>query len=129
MGQPAKRKLGAVRGSARAAAAAVTDGMTVRWVFGSTVPTSPASGSPRVTRRRPDKVFIASVWEGLELDPEFGPLGANGFKAQLVEAHRRGLLRSSRADLVAAMAPADVAASETRHQNATYHFIERGGTG
>jgi hypothetical protein len=74
----------------------------------------------------PNKVFIASVWEALASDAEIAALGEPGFKQLLAEAHRRGLLVLSRADLVAAMDPRDVAASETRHHNATYHFIQRG---
>jgi hypothetical protein len=45
----------------------------------------------------------------------------------LVAAHPRGDLTLTRADLVAAMDPKDVAASETRHLNATYHFIQDSG--
>jgi hypothetical protein len=72
----------------------------------------------------PDKVFIASVWETLKNDPDVSPLGEQGFKHALVEAHRTGALVLSRADLIAAMDPRDVAASETQHLNATYHFIQ-----
>jgi hypothetical protein len=85
-----------------------------------------ASVGPGARCFGPNKVFIASVWEALARDPELGALGEAGFKAALVEAHRRGAITLSRADLVAAMSPSDVAASETRHQNATYHFIVRG---
>jgi hypothetical protein len=74
----------------------------------------------------PDKIFIASVWECLAADPELSSLGEGGFKALLVEAHRQGLVDLTRADLVAAMDARDVAASETRHGNATYHFIMKG---
>src|SRR5690606_35612296 len=85
-----------------------------------------AARAPSARRFGPDKVFIASVWESLARDPELCGLGEAGFKDLLVEAHRRGLVDLSRADLVAAMDPRDVAASETRHRNATYHFIARG---
>jgi hypothetical protein len=85
-----------------------------------------AAREPKARRFGPDKVFIASVWESLARDPELRPLGEAGFKHLLVEAHRRGLLALSRADMVAAMDPEDVAASETRHLSATYHFIARG---
>ena len=73
-----------------------------------------------------NKVFIGSVWQALRADSEIGQLGEAGFKRRLVEAHRRGALVLGRADLVAAMDPHDVRASETRHQDATYHFIHRG---
>lgn len=130
---------------------AVADALTARWLFDehAATPIAPAlSGAPslsdsafvaravaKIARAArapsarpfgPNKVFIASVWESLASDPELCPLGADGFKALLVEAHHRGLLDLSRADLVAAMDPRDVAASETRHRNATYHFIARG---
>jgi hypothetical protein len=72
----------------------------------------------------PNKVFIASAWELLRNDPEIRALGEQGFKQALVDAHRTGALILAGADLVAAMDPKDVAASETRHLNASYHFIE-----
>lgn len=85
-----------------------------------------AAASPSARPFGPNKVFIASVWESLAADPELHSLDEAGFKALLLDAHRGGLLALSRADLVAAMDPRDVAASETRHGNATYHFIVRG---
>jgi hypothetical protein len=85
-----------------------------------------ASAGAGVRRYGPEKVFIASVWEALAGDAEIAALGEQGFKDALAEAHRRGLVTLSRADLVAAMDPRDVAASEIRHHNATYHFIQRG---
>lgn len=68
------------------------------------------------------KVFIAHVFRQL------GATGAAGadldaFKARLVSAHRSGLLSLSRADLVEAMAPEDVDASEARYLSATFHFV------
>jgi hypothetical protein len=85
-----------------------------------------ASAGPGARCFGANKVFIASVWESLARDPELSALGEAGFKAALVEAHRRGAILLSGADLVAAMPASDVTASETRHQNATYHFIVRG---
>jgi hypothetical protein len=79
-----------------------------------------------VRRYGDDKVFIGSVWQALASDPELSGLGEREFKRLLVEAHRRGSLVLARADLVAAMNPEDVRASETTHLNATYHFIQRG---
>jgi hypothetical protein len=81
---------------------------------------------PQARRYGDDKVFIGSVWQALRADTEIAKLGEAGFKQRLVEAHRRGALVLGRADLVSAMDPRDVRASETRHQNATYHFIHRG---
>ena len=74
-----------------------------------------------------NKVFISSVWQTLRGDPDVQPLGEAGFKRLLVEAHQRGDLKLSRADLISAMDPADVAASEIQHLNATYHFIQTPG--
>ncbi|MET0411791.1 MAG: hypothetical protein ABW217_10880 [Polyangiaceae bacterium] len=85
-----------------------------------------ASAGAGVRQYGPEKVFIASVWEVLAGDAEIAALGEQGFKDVLAEAHRRGLVTLSRADLVTAMDPRDVAASEIRHHNATYHFIQRG---
>ncbi len=50
------------------------------------------------------------------------------FKAKLVEAHRSGLLRLSRADLTPAMAPEVVADSEVPYLNAVFHFVDLEGT-
>jgi hypothetical protein len=85
-----------------------------------------AADGPQARRYGDHKVFIGSVWQALRTDPEIAKLGESGFKCRLVEAHRRGALVLGRADLVAAMDPGDVRASETRHQDATYHFIHRG---
>jgi hypothetical protein len=86
-----------------------------------------AARSPGAKRFGDNKAFIASVWRCLSADPDLEPLGEDGFKRLLVEAHQRGDIALSRADLVAAMDPEDVRASETQHLNATYHFIQIGG--
>jgi hypothetical protein len=83
-----------------------------------------AAHGPAARRFGPNKVFIASVWEALCRDPEVSALGEGGFKRALAEAHREGSLVLARADLVAAMDPRDVMASEVQHLNATYHFIQ-----
>jgi hypothetical protein len=85
-----------------------------------------AADSPEARHFGPEKVFIGSVWQALAAEPDMARLGENGFKRLLVEAHRQGSLVLAAADLVAAMDPLDVRSSETRHQNATYHFIQRG---
>lgn len=85
-----------------------------------------AANGPGARQFGPNKVFIGSVWRALAGDPEIAGLGEAGFKSQLAEAHRRGLLKLGRADLVAAMDPGELSASEIIHQNATYHFILRG---
>lgn len=71
------------------------------------------------------KVFISSVWRALRTLPSWSELDLDEFKARLVLAHRRRELVLARADLVAAMDPALVAASETRTDGATFHFIVR----
>jgi hypothetical protein len=85
-----------------------------------------AADSSQVRSFGPDKAFIGSVWQALASDPDIRCLGEGEFKRLLVEAHRRGALLLERADLVAAMDPGDVRASEITDQNATYHFIHRG---
>ncbi len=65
-----------------------------------------------------DKVFISHVHrqlaDGTSLD---------AFKQRLVEANTAGLVQLARADLVAAMDPADVRASEVKYLTAEFHFI------
>lgn len=139
-------------GATSGSPAAVLEALTSRWLTGPTElppaqprPTQPQPSAPedgplrhfalRVRRAAdssqvrsfgPDKAFIGSVWQALASDPEFVGLGEREFKRLLVEAHRRGALVLGRADLVAAMDPGDVRASEITDQNATYHFIHRG---
>jgi hypothetical protein len=67
-----------------------------------------------------DKVFIWHVMRHLGVNDEVA------FKQRLIDAHRARLLTLSRADLVDAMDPQDVARSETRYSNATYHFVRLG---
>lgn len=88
-----------------------------------------AARAPGTSRFGEGKAFIGSVWQRLSTDPDVCELGETGFKRLLVEAHQRGELTLSRADLVSAMDPKDVATSETRHLNATYHFIQINGDG
>jgi hypothetical protein len=66
------------------------------------------------------KVFIAVVHAMLGGDDA---IVNSEFKRQLFAAHRAGLLQLARADLVAAMDPAAVAASETQVDGATFHFV------
>jgi len=69
------------------------------------------------------KVFVSAVWDQLRRDPRWSGLGLAGFKADLVAAHRAGQLLLARADLVAAMDPALVAASEIAVDGASFHFV------
>lgn len=68
-----------------------------------------------------DKIFISHVWRSLQ--SQLQGLDEQTFKNRLVEANRARFLSLSRADLVEAMDPADVADSETRYLGATFHFI------
>jgi hypothetical protein len=147
LGDVASLAAATLSGATSGKSEAVLDGLVLRWLFGDAAELRDSSVSgagsehdlsrfvakvnavsegPGVRRYGPNKVFIASVWETLGSDPEFAALDQAGFKRLLLEAHRQGLLVLSRADLVAAMDPKDVTASETTHQNATYHFIQRG---
>jgi hypothetical protein len=68
-------------------------------------------------------VFISEVHRLLQTaDPAATPDLA-GFKRLLFEANRVGALRLSRADLVEAMDPALVAASEIRLEGVEFHFL------
>jgi hypothetical protein len=71
------------------------------------------------------KVFISSVWSALRQHTMWSALALDDFKRQLVAAHRNQQLVLARADFVSAMDPALVAASETRTDGATFHFIVR----
>ena len=69
------------------------------------------------------KVFVSAVWDELHRDPRWADLALAEFKTRLVAAHRAGELALARADLVAAMDPALVAASEIAADGASFHFI------
>lgn len=71
------------------------------------------------------KVFIAAAWHELRRRPGYASLELEDFKSQLVRAHRGGELVLARADLVAAMDPELVAASETVADGTTFHFVVR----
>ncbi|TQF16711.1 hypothetical protein FJV41_06735 [Myxococcus llanfairpwllgwyngyllgogerychwyrndrobwllllantysiliogogogochensis] len=66
-----------------------------------------------------DKVFISHVWKALQ--PEWPHREA--FEAALLEANRTQRLSLTRADLVSAMNPTDVAESEVRSYGASFHFV------
>lgn len=70
-------------------------------------------------------VFISAVWRALHGRPPIDRMSLDGFKHALVAAHRAGLVSLARADLVAVMDPAEVAASETASGEARYHFVVR----
>lgn len=89
-----------------------------------------AARMPDVTRFHDDRAFIGSVWEQMRARGLLGSMSLDEFKARLIAAHRDGLLRITRADLVAAMDPNELERSEARYQNATFHFValEAGGS-
>jgi hypothetical protein len=82
-----------------------------------------AAGSTREGWFGDRKVFVSAVWEELRKHPPWGAIALDDFKARLVAAHRTGELTLARADLVAAMDPALVAASEIATDGATFHFL------
>jgi hypothetical protein len=69
------------------------------------------------------KVFVSPVWHELRRNPRWSAVTLDDFKARLVAAHRAGELALARADLVAAMDPELVAASEITADGASFHFI------
>ncbi len=71
----------------------------------------------------PRKVFISHVWQDFQAKNADYQLDEATFKSWLVQANREGCLSLSRADLVEAMNPQDVADSETTYLNASFHFI------
>ncbi|APR85048.1 Hypothetical protein A7982_10397 [Minicystis rosea] len=69
-----------------------------------------------------DKVFISHVVK--QLTKQGVSVGdIKSFKDRLVSVHRKQLLSLTRADLVEAMDPRDVDASEAPYLNATFHFV------
>lgn len=83
-----------------------------------------ASAVPKAGRWGDSNVFISAVWRTLAEDPPFAAMGRERFKERLCEANRAGMLVLHRADLVGAMDRREVAESESRYLNATFHFIE-----
>jgi hypothetical protein len=69
------------------------------------------------------KVFVSAVWDQLRTHGRWAALALDDFKARLLAAHRAGALTLARADLVAAMDPARVAASEIAADGASFHFL------
>jgi hypothetical protein len=68
------------------------------------------------------KWFISAAWEAARANG-WSELPLDAFKHALVAGHRSGAIVLARADLVAAMDPALVAASEVADRNSTYNFI------
>jgi hypothetical protein len=70
-----------------------------------------------------NKVFINHVWKTFQNATGQRRLDLPAFKQRLIEANREGLVRLSRADLLAAMNADDVRESEIRYLNADFHFV------
>jgi hypothetical protein len=70
-----------------------------------------------------DKVFVSHVFRALSVDPRFAAMGLNVFKQRLAEANNARRLDLSRADMVEAMNPEDVAQSRVAYLGAEFHFI------
>lgn len=123
----AARALGAPRAEVRA----LRDALVRNWLVGKGLVPSFAGEVREVARAATSgvfgdrKVFIASVWEGMRRRPAYAGLALEAFKGQLLRAHRDGELVLARADLVAAMDPGLVAASETTADGASFHFVVR----
>ncbi|MDI1430199.1 hypothetical protein [Polyangium sorediatum] len=81
-----------------------------------------AARATKTGRFGDDKVFISHVLRQLDADGfAIGDVGV--FKDRLVSVNRRGLLSLNRADLIEAMDPKDVDASEAKYLSATFHFV------
>jgi hypothetical protein len=136
----AAREVGAPRADLRALRAALVRRWLAGGAFGAATPAA-STGAPQgeqfasAVREVASaasagvfgdrKVFIASIWRDLCARPGWNGLTLEDFKLNLLHAHRRGALVLARADLVAAMDPALVAASETRTDGASFHFVVR----
>ncbi|MGN6104046.1 MAG: hypothetical protein ACTHU0_02985 [Kofleriaceae bacterium] len=127
--QLAARALGAARPDLRV----LRDALVCRWLTGHELASPPpfarevreAASATHHGVFGDRKVFIASVWRELCRHARWVDLPLAEFKRQLVVAHRAGDLSLARADLVAAMDPELVAASETVTDGASFHFIVR----
>lgn len=90
-----------------------------------------AARMPTVVRFHDDRAFIGSIWDHMRGRQPVDDMTLPEFKRRLIAAHRDGLLRITRADLVGAMDRREVERSEARFQDATFHFValEAGGVG
>ncbi len=132
----AARELGVPRSELRA----LRDALVRTWLAGGTLGRVRTASDDGFTAQVRDlaraardgvfgdrKVFISAVWSDLRRTPTWAQLTLDEFKARLVTAHRAGDVVLARADLVAAMNPELVAASETTTDGASFHFIVRDG--
>lgn len=129
--QLAARELNVPRTDARA----LRDGIVRMWLTGRDIgrraPARFADEVIAVVRNAREglfgdrKVFISEVWEQLRRTTAWAGITLDDFKTQLLAAHRSGDVVLARADLVAAMNPTLVAASETTANGASFHFVVR----
>lgn len=71
-----------------------------------------------------NKLFISHAWRTFRAAGDGqGQIDLPTFKQRLIEANTQGLLKLSRADLVAAMNRNDVQESETKYLNTEFHFL------
>lgn len=66
------------------------------------------------------KVFISEIWKRLR---SYDSMSLPEFKTQLLRLNRKGLIVLARADLVGAMDPAKVTASEITDRGSSFHFV------
>jgi hypothetical protein len=78
---------------------------------------------PAAGRFGDERVFVSAIWRQLGEGAAFPGLTLDGLKSRLVAANRRQQLTLARADLVGAMDPREVATSEIRYLNSTFHFV------
>lgn len=115
----------------RPALALVRTALVRRWLAGAVLGRNFGEDLQRAVRETTNgafgsrKVFIASVLEQLKRDPCWAASSAEVLKAKLLGEHRAGRVELARADLVGAMDPQLVAASEARADGASFHFVVR----
>jgi hypothetical protein len=124
----AAKEIGAPRTEPRA----VCDALVRCWLAGKVIGAHDFAGDVRAIAScardgvfGDRKVFISAVWDELRRRPAWSALTLDDFKARLLGAHRTGDLVLARADLVGALDPGLVAASETSTDGASFHFIVR----
>jgi hypothetical protein len=71
------------------------------------------------------KVFIHKAYENYIKTPEGKGMTREQFNQKLIEAHRKGRIRLSRADLTSAFNFNDVQSSHIQDANSDFHFIRR----
>jgi hypothetical protein len=142
------RRLAAGALRTTADARSIRRALVQRWLGPTAATSAPAPASPPATAppladfaaaaraaaaraegRFGKKAFVAAVWRELTKDARFAALTLDRAKQLLVAANRDGLVELTRADLVAAMDPALVAASQIDDLGSTFHFVTSDGDG